>query len=132
VKRRIINFTYWATTVVFAGMMAWSAVLYMTSSHEQQVIAHLHFPSYFRVELAFCKAAGGLALVFPFIPARVKEWVYAGFFNIMVSAVIAHLASGDGPRSATAPILVGCLVAASYLSYRQTRPHSRMQSSATA
>jgi hypothetical protein len=53
------SFTYWVTTVVFAGTMAWSAVLYVTSSHEQQIIAHLHLPSYFRVDLAFCKAAGG-------------------------------------------------------------------------
>jgi TRAP-type C4-dicarboxylate transport system permease small subunit len=121
VNRKSITIAYWVTTVVFAGMMTWSAVLYMTSSHEQQVITHLGFPSYFRVELAFCKAAGALALVLPFIPAKVKEWTYAGFFIIMISALIAHLASGDGPRSATAPVLVGCLLAVSYLSYRQVR-----------
>ena len=120
-NRRSITITYWAATVVFAGMMTWSAVLYMTSSHEQQIIAHLRFPSYFRVELAFCKAAGALALVLPSIAAKVKEWTYAGFFIIMISALIAHLASGDGPRSATAPVLVGCLLAVSYLSYRQVR-----------
>jgi len=35
-----------------------------------------------------------LALLLP-VPARVKEWAYAGFANNLVSALLAHLAAGD-------------------------------------
>ena len=33
------------------------------------------------------------------VPARLKEWAYAGFAITLVSALIAHLAVGDGPEA---------------------------------
>lgn len=58
--------------------------------------AHLGFPAYFRIELSWAKFVGLAALLIPMVPARVKEWAYAGFAITLVSAVMAHLASGDG------------------------------------
>jgi len=37
-----------------------------------------------------------LALLVPLVPARLKEWAYAGFAINLVSALIAHFSVGDG------------------------------------
>ncbi|HWB93320.1 MAG TPA: DoxX family protein [Puia sp.] len=55
----------------------------------------LGFPDYFRIELVIAKIVGAIALLLPFTPFRVKEWVYTGFLIAMVSALIAHICSGD-------------------------------------
>lgn len=55
----------------------------------------LGFPDYLRIELVVLKIIGATVLLFPFTPLRVKEWVYAGFIITMVSALIAHICSGD-------------------------------------
>jgi hypothetical protein len=33
------------------------------------------------------------------VPARLKEWAYAGFAFTLGSALIAHFAVGDGPEA---------------------------------
>jgi hypothetical protein len=58
--------------------------------------ARLGFPGYFRVELSWAKFAGLVVLLLPMVPARVKEWAYAGFAITLVSALIAHFAVGEG------------------------------------
>lgn len=55
----------------------------------------LGFPDYFRIELVIAKVLGAIALLLPFVSLRVREWVYTGFIIAMVSALIAHICSGD-------------------------------------
>jgi hypothetical protein len=62
-------------------------------------LAHMGFPGYFRVELSWAKLVGVLVLLLPMAPARLKEWAYAGFAITLVSALIAHVAMGDGPNA---------------------------------
>jgi DoxX-like protein len=52
-------------------------------------VTHLGFPAYFRVELSWAKLLGVVLLLAP-VPARLKEWSYAGF-------VSASLDDPDGP-----------------------------------
>jgi len=55
----------------------------------------LGFPDYFRVELVVAKVIGAIVLLLPFVSGRVKDWIYTGFLIAMVSALIAHICSGD-------------------------------------
>jgi hypothetical protein len=48
------------------------------------------------VELSWAKFLGIVLLLAP-VPARLKEWAYAGFAFTLASALIAHLSVGDGP-----------------------------------
>jgi hypothetical protein len=48
------------------------------------------------VELSWAKLLGVVLLLAP-VPARLKEWAYAGFAITLGSALIAHLSVGDGP-----------------------------------
>lgn len=66
--------------------------------------AHLGLPSYLRLELAVAKLLGLAALLAPRVPAVLREWAYAGFAIVLVSASVAHYASGDGVPHALEPL----------------------------
>lgn len=83
---------YWVAKGFISFFMAFSA--YFSYSHAAD-LTKLGFPDYFRIELVTAKVIGAIVLLLPFTSVRVKEWVYAGFIIAMVSALIAHICSGD-------------------------------------
>jgi hypothetical protein len=111
-----INIAYWASTGIVALMMAYSAYAYLTAPAIAQAFQHLGFPSYFRVELGIAKLLGAIALVMR-VPARIKEWAYAGFGISFISAFIAHASSGDPLAARVAPLLFLFLLVTSYVTY---------------
>ncbi len=115
-----ITAAYWVATGLLALLMTKSAVAYLTDAAVRVECHRLGFPDYFRVELAIAKLLGVLALLAP-VGARAKEWTYAGFTILLVSAIIAHPASGEPARaSAGATVLLGVL-AVSYALYQRQR-----------
>ena len=58
-------------------------------------------------------------------PARLKEWAYAGFAITSASALIAHLAVGDGPEAWGWAAGTGVLWALSYFFFRKLAPGER-------
>lgn len=110
---------YWAATGLLAIMMSKSAVAYFTQEAVRVECQRLGFPDYFRVELAIAKLLGVLALVAP-VGTRAKEWAYAGFTILLVSAIIAHPAAGEPlAASAGAAVLRGILAASYWLYHRR-------------
>jgi hypothetical protein len=89
------NIAYWASTGLFCAFLLLTSISYLTDPKFAGVFRHLGFPQYFRVELAVAKISGVLALLIPQIPARLKEWAYAGFVITLISGLIAHLQTGD-------------------------------------
>lgn len=87
---------YWVVTTLFCLQMSFTAYAQLRLPQLVEEFAHLGFPAYFRVELAWAKLAGVVLLLAP-APARLKEWAYAGFAINLASALIAHLSVGDGP-----------------------------------
>jgi hypothetical protein len=73
---------------------------------------------YFRVELAWAKLLGVVLLLAP-VPARLTEWAYAGFAFTLASALIAHVAAGDGPDAWGWAAGTGVLWALSYALWRR-------------
>ena len=53
------------------------------------------------------------------VPARLKEWAYAGFAINIVSALIAHIAVGDGPEAWGWAAGTGVLWGLSYFFWRR-------------
>jgi hypothetical protein len=88
---------YWIVTTLFCLQMTFTAYAQLHLPQVAEAFTHLGFPSYFRVELSWAKFAGVIVLLAP-APARLKEWAYAGFAINLGSALIAHLAVGDGPE----------------------------------
>jgi hypothetical protein len=87
---------YWIVTALFCLQMAFTAYAQLRLPQVAEMFTHLGFPAYFRVELSWAKLLGVVLLLAP-VPARLKEWAYAGFAIILGSALIAHFSVGDAP-----------------------------------
>jgi len=109
---------YWALTALFCLQMLFTAYAQLRLPQVAEAFTHLGFPGYFRVELSLAKLVGMALLLAP-VPARLKEWAYAGFAIDLGSAVIAHLSVGDGPEAWGWALATGVLWGASYLSWRR-------------
>jgi hypothetical protein len=118
VSTRAIKVTYWSTTGIFSAMMLASAIMYLTAPVMDETFKHLGFPTYFRIELAILKIIGVAILLLP-MSSRLKEWAYAGFFITLISGLIAHVSSGDGPGRVMGPIVFGLLLLASYFTFHK-------------
>jgi len=53
------------------------------------------------------------------VPARLKEWAYAGFAINLVSALIAHLSIGDRPAALAPSTITSLLWLLSYFFWRR-------------
>ncbi|MDB5282574.1 MAG: DoxX family protein [Bacteroidota bacterium] len=90
---------YWATTGVIAFVMVFSIYKIYTPDWK-----HLGYPDYFRTELVILKILGLIVLLVPQFPVRMKEWAYAGFGIVLLSASVAHFNSGDAVLNGIEPL----------------------------
>ena len=109
---------YWIVTGLFCLQISFTAYAQLRLPQVSDAFAHLGFPAYFRVELAWAKLLGVVLMLAP-LPARLKEWAYAGFAINLASALIAHLAVGDGPEAWSPAAATGVLWGLSYLIWRR-------------
>ena len=109
---------YWIVTALFCLQMSFTAYAQLRLPQVAEAFTHLGFPAYFRVELSCAKLLGVGLLLAP-VPARLKEWAYAGFAINLASALIAHLAVGDGPDAWGFAAATGVLWGLSYFSWRR-------------
>jgi hypothetical protein len=89
---------FWIATALFCLQIGFTAYAQLCLPQVAAAFTHLGFPPYFRVELSLAKFLGVLLLIAP-VPARLKEWAYAGFAITLGSALIAHFSLGDGPQA---------------------------------
>src|SRR5216110_1896978 len=109
---------YWIVTALLCLQMSFTAYAQLRLPQVAEMFTHLGFPAYFRVELSWAKLLGVLLLLAP-VPARLKEWAYAGFAITLASAIIAHLAVGDGPEAWSWAAATGVLWGLSYFFWRR-------------
>jgi hypothetical protein len=109
---------FWIATGLFCLQMGFTAYAQLSLPQVAEAFGHLGFPDYFRVQLSWAKLLGVVVLLAP-APARLKEWAYAGFAIDIGSAVIAHLAVGDGPEAWSFAAGTGVLWALSYVFWRR-------------
>ena len=117
-KNKII---FWVTTAIISLMMTMSALSYFTSPETMEGMRHLGYPSYFVKQLGVFKIVGALVLIIPQFPTRIKEWAYAGFGIVFISAFIAHLSVGDPVSKAIAPMIFLVILAVSNLFYHKIK-----------
>jgi hypothetical protein len=116
--RRGLAAGFWVVTVLFCLQIGFTAYAQLTLPQVAAAFDHLGFPGYFRVELAWAKLAGVVMLLLP-VPPRLKEWSYAGFAITLSSALIAHVAVGDGPDAWGWAAGTGVLWTLSYVLWRR-------------
>ena len=115
---------YWAATGIVCSVMVFSAINFNLNNPLGPMkggFAHLGFPNYFKIELTVAKVLGVLALLIPSVPPKIKEFAYFGFAITLISAGIAHLASGDGILFVIDPLMFLGVLIVSYLYFGKIR-----------
>jgi hypothetical protein len=115
-KGAVIGF--WIATALFCLQLSFTAYAELRLPQVAAAFTHLGFPAYFRVELSWAKLLGVVLLLTP-VPVRLKEWAYAGFAIDLGSALIAHLAVGDGPEAWSWAVGTAALGGLSYVFWRR-------------
>src|SRR5205823_7575432 len=95
-KAMVIGF--WVATGLLCLQLSFTAFAQLRLPQVAEAFTHLGFPAYFRVELSWAKLLGVVLLLAP-VPARLKEWAYAGFAIDLGSALIARLLVADRPAA---------------------------------
>ena len=113
---KVTTIVYWSATALFCLQMAFTAYAQLSLPAVAAMFRHLGFPDYFRIELSWTKMLGVVLLLAP-VPARLKEWAYAGFAITLASALVAHVAMGDGPEVWSWSAATGVLWCLSYFSW---------------
>ena len=110
---------YWIFTSIIVLLDSVMPAFTFNTELAKQGISHLGYPDYFRIELSIFKIIGGIVLIFPFMPKRLKEWAYFGFALDFISAFIGHL-TVDGLNGQTLfPLVMLIILFISYVYYHK-------------
>ena len=111
---------FWVTTTI---IFLFEGVLTALTSHTEmsvQGITGLGYPLYFVTLLMVFKVLGSLALIIPKVPARVKEWAYAGFGIDFICALASIvIVAGVTFNGVILPLVFMVLLVLSYTSYHK-------------
>ena len=113
-KNRII---FWVATTI---IILWEGVMPLTAwllAPEQATVgtAPLGYPDYFAYALIVCKALGVLAISLPGVPAKLREWAYAGLTFNLIFAFISHACVDKNIGFMIMPLVVLGILAVSYV-----------------
>src|SRR6478609_8881010 len=117
--KRSDKIIFWITTGLIFLVESVMPGLTFNSELAKQGISHLGYPDYFRLELTFFKVMGGLALIIPSVPARIKEWAYFGFVLDFVSAFLGLVVIDGFDGQTLFPLLMLVILIISYVYYHK-------------
>ena len=113
---------FWVTTgaiFIFEGVMP---ALFSQSEESKEGFRHLGYPVYFIAILTVFKVLGALSLIIPKVPARIKEWAYAGFAIDFICASASYFAVDGVGFFAFFPLIVLLVLIVSYIYYHKLKP----------
>lgn len=97
-KPKTINILYWIFTILFAGLMIFSA--YGSIIMDPQAVGLIHdtleYPTYFIPFTGYAKLIGSIVILIPRLKT-IKEWAYAGLFFDLTAAVYSFIAAPKMP-----------------------------------
>jgi len=110
---------FWITTSIIFIMEGVLVAFTSQSDMAIEGITSLGYPVYFATMLAVFKVLGSLALILPSVPARIKEWAYAGFgFDFIAAFISLWIVTGFGVTLILPAVFMVILVL-SYKSYHK-------------
>ena len=106
---------YWTTTGIIFLLEGDMTALTSHTQMAKDGVTHLGYPLYFLTLLAAFKVVGALALVYPKTPQYVREWAYAGFGIVFISAFVSHIAVDGFTGAVMFPLVMFAILATSYI-----------------
>ncbi len=90
---KTVKTLYWVFTILFAGLMLFSAYGSILVNEDAKKLVHdqLGYPVYFIPFTGYAKLIGGIAILIPGLKT-IKEWSYAGLFFDLIAAVYSGIA----------------------------------------
>ena len=88
------NVIYWISTILFAGLMIFSASGGLQPTEDAVKLIHdqLGYPVYFIQFISIAKLLASIAILIPGLGRSVKEWAYAGLFFDLAGAIYSGIA----------------------------------------
>jgi hypothetical protein len=122
-KNKII---FWiSTSIIFLweALMPLSTLLF-APQYVNAGTKPLGYPDYFAYALIICKVLGATAIMLPKLPGKLREWAYAGLTFNLIFAVISHVAVDKNISYILMPIVVGAILAVSYIYSQKIQSNS--------
>lgn len=113
-KNKIIFWTATIILILWEGVMPLSTVLF-APEYVNAGTKPLGYPDYFAYALIFSKVLGVIAISVPSIPAKLKEWAYAGLTFSLIYAFISHACVDKNLSYMLLPLIVLGILAVSYI-----------------
>ncbi len=117
-KNKVIFWTATVLLILWEGIMPLSTLLFKPE-YINAGTKPLGYPDYFAVLLVICKILGVIAISFPKLPSKVREWAYAGLTFNLVFAFISHAYVDKKIEFMLMPIVVLAILAVSYIYYNK-------------
>lgn len=108
---------FWVTTIIIflmEAVMPLSTALF-APEYINAGTKPLGYPDYFAYALIACKVLGATAIMIPKLPAKLREWAYAGLTFNLIFATISHIAVDQKVANIAMPIVVGLVLGVSYV-----------------
>jgi len=109
---------YWISTILLALFII-PGIFFLNSEMALEGTKHMGMPMWFHWELGIGKFIGGILLILPFIPNRLKEWTYVAFGIDFISAFIGNAAVDGFQASVLFPIVTMILLIVSYVTWHR-------------
>lgn len=113
-KNRIIFWVATAILIIWEGLMPLGTLLF-ARDYATVGTKPLGYPDYFAYTLIICKVLGVFAISYPKIPAKLKEWAYAGLTFNLIFAFISHACVDKNLGYMIMPLVVLGILAVSYV-----------------
>lgn len=111
---------YWISTGLLA-LFVLPGIFFLNSPMALEGTRHLGMPHWFHEELGIAKFIGGLILILPMIPARLKEWAYVAFGIDVISAIIGALSVDGLVPAAFEPLIFFVILLVSYIYFHKLK-----------
>lgn len=122
-KNKII---FWAATgflILFEGVMPLGSWIF-APEYATVGTRPLGYPDYFAYALIICKVLGVLAISYPKVPAKIREWAYAGLTFNLIFAFISHACVDKNIAYMIMPLVILGILIVSYIYNNRIRSNA--------
>jgi len=118
--KKSTKITFWISTIIIALLMM-SSILMIKNPETLALIKHLEVPLWLHYEITIGKFIGGLILLLPFFPKRLKEWTYVAMGIDVISAFICIAAIDGMVPELAVPLIAFIILLVSYITFHKIK-----------